>query len=179
MNKDFDRVLISKEQIAARIKELAATLDKDYAGKKPLFICILKGSVMFFADLLREMTIECEMDFMSISSYGAAAKSTGEVKLIKDLDSSISGKDVVIVEDIIDSGNTLSYLKRLLLSREPASCKIITLLDKPERRTVNLSSDYVGFEIEDEFVVGYGLDYDQAYRTEKEIYVLSRSVYEK
>ncbi len=179
MKKDFDRVLISKEQIAARVKELAATLDRDYAGKKPLFICILKGSVMFFADLLREMTIDCEMDFMSISSYGGASKSSGEVQLIKDLDHSISGKDVVIVEDIIDSGNTLSYLKRLLLSRDPASVKIITLLDKPERRTVNLSSDYVGFVIEDEFVVGYGLDYDQAYRTEKEIYVLSRSVYEK
>ncbi len=179
MNTEFDKVLISKEQIATRIAELGKQLSKDYEGKNPLFVCILKGSVMFYADLLRALTVPCELDFMSISSYGGSSKTSGEVKMIKDLDGTIEGRDVLIVEDIIDSGNTLSYLKRLLESRKPASLKLITLLDKPSRRVVDLTSDYVGFTIEDEFVVGYGLDYDQAYRALDQVYVLSRSVYEK
>ena len=179
MKNDFERVLISNEQIQARVKELAAQLDKDYEGKKPLFICILKGSIMFFTDLLRSLSIDCAMDFMSVSSYRNGTTSSGEVKIIKDLDDPIVGKDVIIVEDIIDSGNTLSYLKRLLYSRKPNSVKIITMLDKPERRKVEIEPDYTGFVIEDEFVVGYGLDYAQDYRHYPDIYILSRSVYEK
>ena len=179
MKNDFERVLISNEQLQARVKELAAQLDKDYAGKKPLFICILKGSIMFFTDLLRALSIDCAMDFMSVSSYRNGTTSSGEVKIIKDLDDPIVGKDVIIVEDIIDSGNTLSYLKRLLYSRNPNSVKIITMLDKPERRTTQVEPDYTGFVIEDEFVVGYGLDYAQDYRHYPDIYILSRSVYEK
>jgi hypoxanthine phosphoribosyltransferase len=178
MKSDFERVLISKEQLDVRVKELAAQLDKDYEGKKPLFICILKGSIMFYTDLLRALTIDCAMDFMSVSSYRNSTTS-GEVKIIKDLDDPIVGKDVIIVEDIIDSGNTLSYLKRLLYSRNPNSVKIITMLDKPERRKAQIEPDYTGFVIEDEFVVGYGLDYAQDYRHYPDIYILSRSVYEK
>ena len=178
MKKDFERVLISKEQIDKRVKELAKQLDKDYEGKKPLFICILKGSIMFFTDLIRALSIDCSMDFMSLSSYRNETTS-GEVKMIKDLDDPIVGKDVIIVEDIIDSGNTLAYLKRLLYSRNPNSVKIITMLDKPERRTADIQPDYTGFVIEDEFVVGYGLDYAQNYRHYPDIYILSRSVYEK
>lgn len=178
MKKDFERVLISKEQIDKRVKELAKQIDKDYEGKKPLFICILKGSIMFFTDLIRSLSIDCAMDFMSLSSYRNETTS-GEVKMIKDLDDPIVGKDVIIVEDIIDSGNTLAYLKRLLYSRNPNSVKIITMLDKPERRTADIQPDYTGFVIEDEFVVGYGLDYAQDYRHYPDIYILSRSVYEK
>lgn len=178
MKTDFERILISKEEIQSRVKELAQQLDHDYAGKKPLFICILKGSIMFYTDLLRALTIDCAMDFMSISSYRNQTTS-GEVKMIKDLDDPIVGKDVIIVEDIIDSGKTLSYLKRLLASRSPNSVKIVTMLDKPERRVVELQPDYTGFVIEDEFVVGYGLDYAQDYRHYPDIYILSRSVYEK
>ena len=178
MKKDFERVLISKEQIDKRVEELGEQLSKDYAGKKPLFICILKGSIMFFTDLIRALSIDCAMDFMSLSSYRNETTS-GEVKMIKDLDDPIVGKDVIIVEDIIDSGNTLAYLKRLLYSRNPNSVKIITMLDKPERRTADIQPDYTGFVIEDEFVVGYGLDYAQDYRQYPDIYILSRSVYEK
>lgn len=178
MKKDFERVLISKEQIDKRVKELAKQIDKDYEGKKPLFICILKGSIMFFTDLIRSLSIDCAMDFMSLSSYRNETTS-GEVKMIKDLDDPIVGKDVIIVEDIIDSGNTLAYLKRLLYSRNPNSVKIITMLDKPERRKADIQPDYTGFVIEDEFVVGYGLDYAQDYRHYPDIYILARSVYEK
>ena len=179
MYKDFDRVLVSKEALESRIKELATQLDKDYADKNPLFVCILKGSVFFTADLLKTLTIPCEMEFMAVSSYGSDTKTSGEVKMIKDLCVPIQDRDVVIIEDIIDSGNTLSYLKRLLQQRNPNSVKICTLLDKPERRKVDLSADYVGFVIPDEFVVGYGLDYDEKYRTYDEVYVLKREVYEK
>lgn len=177
MKKDFEKILITKEEIAKRIKEVAAQIDKDYEGESVLLIGILKGSVIFFSDLIREITIQTSMDFMSISSYGAGTTSTGEVKMLKDLDKSISGKNVIIVEDIIDSGNTLAYLKRLLLSRGPASLKICTLLDKPDRRKTDITVDYSCFVIPDEFVVGYGLDYDELYRGEKDIYVLSPDVY--
>ena len=156
MSNDFDRILISKEQINERVNELAKQIDNDYAGKKPVFVCILKGSIMFYTDLLRAITIDSEMDFMSISSYGSGSTS-GTLYMKKDLDLQIAGKDVIIVEDIIDSGKTLAHLKKILLERKPASLKIITLLDKPSRRVVDMQSDYVGFEIEDEFVVGYGL----------------------
>ncbi len=179
MHPDVDSILISEEQIKKRIQELAVKLDKEYEGKRPLMVSILKGSVMFYADLLRAMSIPVEMDFMAISSYGSGAKSSGEVKLIKDLDRKIEGRDVVIVEDIIDSGYTLSYLKRMLYSRKPASVKICALLDKYARRVVPIEADFKGFDIEDEFVIGYGLDYAERYRNLPYIGILKRSVYEK
>ena len=179
MHPDVDSILISEEQIKKRIQELAVKLDKEYEGKRPLMVSILKGSVMFYADLLRAMSIPVEMDFMAISSYGAGAKSSGEVKLIKDLDRKIEGRDVLIVEDIIDSGYTLSYLKRMLYSRKPASVKICALLDKYARRVVPIEADFKGFDIEDEFVIGYGLDYAERYRNLPYIGILKRSVYEK
>lgn len=177
MKKDFAKVLITKEEIAAKVKEVAARITEDYKGESVLFVCILKGSVHFYSDLTREIDLPLTMDFMAISSYGAGTTSSGEVKMLKDLDKTINGKHVIIVEDIIDSGNTLSYLKRLLSSRQPASIKICTLLDKPSRRKVDLTPDYCCFTIPDEFVVGYGLDYDELYRNEKEIYVLDPTVY--
>ena len=179
MHQDVENIMFSKEEIAGRIAELAAQLDREYAGKNPLMVGILKGSVMFYADLLRAMTIPVEMDFMAISSYGAGAKSSGEVKLIKDLDRKIEGRHVIIVEDIIDSGYTLSYLKRMLYSRKPESVKICALLDKYSRRVVPIEADYKGFDCEDEFVVGFGLDYAERYRNLPYIGILKRSVYEK
>ncbi len=178
MRKEIERILLSEEQIKARVKELAAKLDEDYAGKQPLMVAILKGSVMFFADLLREMKIDVTLDFMAISSYGNGAKSSGEVKMIKDLDGKIEGKDVIIVEDIIDSGYTMRYLKHLLEARRPASIKLCALLDKPSRRETEIEIDYKGFEVEDEFVVGYGLDYAGLYRNIPYIGILKREIYE-
>lgn len=177
MKKDFAKVLISHEEIAEKIKEIAAKITADYNGESPLFVCILKGSIHFYSDLTREIDLPLTMDFMAISSYGAGTTSSGEVKMLKDLDKTINGKHVIIVEDIIDSGNTISYLKRLLGSRQPKSIKICTLLDKPSRRKVDITPDYCCFTIPDEFVVGYGLDYDEIYRNEKDIYVLDPSVY--
>ncbi len=179
MHQDVESIMFSKEQLQTRIAELAAQLDSEYAGKTPLMVGILKGSVMFYADLLRAMTIPVEMDFMAISSYGAGSKSSGEVKLIKDLDRKIEGRDVIIVEDIIDSGYTLSYLKRMLYSRKPSSVKICALLDKYSRRVVPIEADYKGFDCEDEFVIGFGLDYAERYRNLPYIGILKRSVYEK
>ncbi len=177
MKKDFAKVLISREEISKKIKEVAAQITADYNGEHVLFVCILKGSIHFYSDLTREIDLPLTMDFMAISSYGAGTTSSGEVKMLKDLDKTINGKNVIIVEDIIDSGNTLSYLKRLLGSRQPKSIKICTLLDKPSRRKVDITPDYCCFTIPDEFVVGYGLDYDEIYRNEKEIYVLDPAVY--
>lgn len=171
------KVLISEEDIKAKIKEVAAEITNDYKGEDVLFVGILKGSVIFFADLVREVKLPLTMDFMAISSYGSGTTSSGEVKMLKDLDKSICGKNVIIVEDIIDSGNTLSYLKRALISREPKSVKICTLLDKPSRRKVDIQSDYCCFTIPDEFVFGYGLDVDQLYRNEKDIYILDPEDY--
>lgn len=179
MYNDLERILITKEQINARVKELAAELDRDYAGKKPIVVCILKGSALFFADLVREMTIPLEFDFLAISSYGNKTKSSGEVKMVKDLDNLIENRHVLIIEDIVDSGYTLSYLKKLLASRSPASVKVCTLLDKKSRREVPLVPDYCCFDIEDYFVVGYGLDYAQKYRNLPEIGVLKPEVYSK
>ena len=179
MYRNFDKILINEEKLQLKVKEIADKISKDYAGETPLFICILKGSVYFTTDLLRYLTIPCRMEFMAVSSYGADTQSSGEVKLVKDLNVPLNGKHVIIIEDIIDSGNTLSYLKRLLLQRNPKSLKICTLLDKPERRKVNLEADYVGFTIPDEFVVGYGLDYNEDYRNIPEICILKREVYEK
>lgn len=178
-HQDVERIMLSRAEISARIKELAAKIDIDYAGKKPVMVCILKGSVIFFSDLIREMQTPIEIDFMVVSSYGAGTTSTGTLNVKKDLVINITGKDVLIVEDIVDSGNTLYNLKKLLESRGPASLKVITLLDKPERRQVDMTPEYRGFEIEDEFVVGYGLDYAEEYRNLPYVGVLKRSVYEK
>lgn len=177
MKKEFAKVLISENELKSRIKEIATQITADYNGESVLCVGILKGSIHFFSDLTREIDLPLTMDFMAISSYGAGTTSSGEVKMLKDLDKTINGKHVIIVEDIIDSGNTLSYLKRLLSSRQPKSIKICTLLDKPSRRKVDLTPDYCCFTIPDEFVVGYGLDFDEIYRNEKEIYVLDPSVY--
>lgn len=157
-------MLIPQEDVEKRIQELAEQLSKAYAGKELHMICILKGSIFYTCELAKRMTIPVTFDFMSVSSYGDEQKSSGIVKIIKDLDHSIEGKDVLIIEDIIDSGNTLYYLKGILEKRKPESIAITTLLDKPDRRETEVSVDYVGFEIPDKFVVGYGLDYAQKYR---------------
>jgi len=158
------KVLISEEQIKEKVKELAKQISKDYEGKSIHLICILKGSVFFCCDLAKNISIPVTMDFMSVSSYGDEKVSSGRVRILKDLDESIQDKDVLILEDIIDSGRTLAYLMDLLSTRSPRSLNICTLLDKPERRVTDVNVKYVGFEIPDEFVVGYGLDYQQKYR---------------
>lgn len=158
-------VLISEKEIDNRILEIADRINKDYEGEELTLICVLKGGVMFMCDLAKRLTLNVRLDFMSVSSYGSETKSSGVVKIIKDLDDSIDGKNVLVVEDIIDSGNTLSYLMDILKKRGPKSIKLCTLLDKPSRREKkDVLVDYVCFEIEDKFVVGYGLDYDQRYR---------------
>lgn len=157
-------VLISESAIKKRIQELADNISKDYAGKEVVLICVLKGAVMFMVDLSKELKMPVAFDFMDVSSYGGGTKSSGIVKIVKDLNESIEGKNVLLVEDIIDSGRTLSYLVKVLKERKPASLKICTLLDKPERRIADVEVSYIGFNIPDEFVVGYGLDYDEKYR---------------
>ena len=158
-------VLISEKEIDNRILEIADRINKDYEGEELTLICVLKGGVMFMCDLAKKLNLNVRLDFMSVSSYGSETKSSGVVKIIKDLDDSIDGKNVLVVEDIIDSGNTLSYLMDILKKRGPKSIKLCTLLDKPSRREKkDVFVDYVCFEIEDKFVVGYGLDYDQRYR---------------
>ena len=164
MEKHHIEVMLSEEKVDARIKELGEQISRDYAGKSVHLICILKGSVYFTCELAKRITVPVTMDFMQCSSYGGDTKSSGIVRIVKDLDENIEGKEVIIIEDIIDSGRTLSHLKKLLSQRNPASLKICTLLDKPERRVVDVDVEYVGFQIEDKFVVGYGLDYDQQYR---------------
>ncbi len=156
--------LISEEEITRRIKEIGRQISNDYKGKEILLLCVLKGGVMFMTELSKHISIPLKMDFMSVSSYGNEVVSTGVVKILKDLDEPINDKHIIIVEDIIDSGRTLSYLKQLLEGRDPKSIKICTLLDKPQTRKVEVNIDYVGFCIPDEFVVGYGLDYQQKYR---------------
>ena len=164
MEKYHIDVLIDEAAVDRRIRELGEQISRDYAGKTVHLICILKGSVYFTCELAKRITVPVVMDFMQCSSYGAATKSSGVVKLSKDLDMAITDRDVIIIEDIIDSGRTLSHLKNLLGQRGPASLKICTLLDKPDRRVTEGEVDYTGFQIEDKFVVGYGLDYDQRYR---------------
>lgn len=158
------KVLLSEEEVNARIKEIGAQISKDYAGKEVHLICVLKGGSFFMCELAKRISVPVSIDFMSVSSYGSGTSSSGIVKIIKDLDDSIEGKDVIIVEDIIDSGRTLSNLLELLAKRKPNSMRLCTLLDKPDRRVVEVNVDYTGFTIPDEFVVGYGLDYDQRYR---------------
>ena len=162
LEKDIDHILFSEEQLKARVREIAGQIDRDFAGKEPMLISVLRGS--FMADLMRSITLPCTVDFMAVSSYGAGTTSSGQVKITKDLSESIEGRDIIVVEDILDSGNTLSYLLQILQARHPASMKLCTLLDKPDRRVVDIKADYTGFTIPDAFVVGYGLDYAQKYR---------------
>jgi hypoxanthine phosphoribosyltransferase len=162
---DFTEVLIDEQSLAQRVAELGEQISKDYNGEAVLLVGILKGSVPFIADLMRKIQIEdLQIDFISVSSYGSSTKSSGVVRILKDLDSDVKGKNIIIVEDIIDTGLTLAYLKEYLSGRSPKSLKICTLLDKPSRRKVPIKGDYVGFEVEDKFIVGYGLDIDQKYR---------------
>ena len=161
---DFSEVLISRQQLADKVAELGAQISKDYEGESLFLIGILKGSVPFMADLMRAISLDVEMDFMSVSSYGSGTKSSGVVRILKDLDSDIAGKNVLIVEDIIDSGLTLAYLKEYLTKRNPKSIKIVTMLSKPARRKADIEADYTGFVVDDKFIVGYGLDIDQKYR---------------
>ena len=164
-NQDNIQVLISEEETDRRIKALGEQITKDYAGRQVHMICVLKGGVFFMCELAKRIGVPVTMDCMSVSSYGGGTKSSGIVKIVKDLDQPIEGKDVLIVEDIIDSGRTLSYLMKIFRERKPASLRLCTLLDKPDRREVqNVEVDYVGFVVPDKFIVGYGLDYDQKYR---------------
>ncbi|MBQ8138305.1 MAG: hypoxanthine phosphoribosyltransferase [Lachnospiraceae bacterium] len=157
-------VMIPEDEVDRRIKEIGEQITKDYAGKQVHLICVLKGGSFFLCELAKRINLDVSLDFMSVSSYGGDTKSSGVVKIVKDLDESIKDKEVLIVEDIVDSGRTLSYLLSMMKDRKPASLKLCTLLDKPSRRVMDVKVDYTGFEIPDEFVVGYGLDYDQKYR---------------
>lgn len=177
MHQDVEKILFTEEQLAARVKELGAQITKDYAGKNLVIASVLRGSYIFMADLTRAIDLPLTVDFMAVSSYGAGTVSSGQVEIKKDLSDSIEGKDLLIVEDILDSGNTLYYLSDVLDARKPASIKICTLLDKPERRTKPIKADYMGFTIPDAFVVGYGLDYDEKYRNLPYIGVLKPEVY--
>lgn len=177
MHPDALKILVTEKEIASRVKELGGLISRDYEDKKLLAIGILKGAVIFLADLVRHLTIPVELDFMAVSSYGKSSESSGVVRILKDLEHSIEGKHVLIVEDIVDTGLTLKYLKENLETRNPASLKVCTLLDKPDRRKVNVEVDYNGFIIPDEFVVGYGLDYRERYRNQKDILILKQEVY--
>lgn len=158
------RVLLSEEEVDAKIREIGEKISKDYEGKEVHLICVLRGGSFFMCELAKRITVPVSIDFMSVSSYGGDTKSCGVVKIVKDLDETIKGKDVIVIEDIVDSGRTLSYLMEMLKEREPASLALCTLLDKPDRRVIDVNVDYTGFVIPDEFVVGYGLDYAQKYR---------------
>lgn len=179
MHPDMEKVLLSKEEINNKVNEIAQSLSRDYTGKNLLAIGILKGAMVFMADLIRAVSTDVQIDFMAVSSYGASSKSTGVVRIMKDLEQNIERRHVLIVEDIVDTGLTLNYLLEILKAREPASVRICTLLDKPSRREVDVPVDYNGFSIPDEFVVGYGLDYNEKYRNLPEIYVLKKEVYQK
>lgn len=179
MNDDIRAVLVSEQQLKDKVAQLGAQISQDYAGKDLVLVSILKGAVVFMADLMRAVTIPCSIDFMVVSSYGAGTTTTGLVKIIKDLDSDLSGKDVLIVEDILDTGITLSNLVPMLKMRDPNSVRICAILDKPSRRRADIQADYIGFQVPDEFVVGYGLDYDEKYRNLPYVGVLKPSVYEK
>lgn len=158
------RVMIPEEEVDKRIQEIGEQISKDYAGKQVHLVCVLKGGSFFLCELAKRITVPVSLDFMSVSSYGNDTKSSGVVKIVKDLDESLKGKNVIVVEDIVDSGRTLSYLLEMLKDRGPESLRLCTLLDKPDRRVIDVNVDYTGFQIPDEFVVGYGLDYDQRYR---------------
>jgi hypoxanthine phosphoribosyltransferase len=177
VKNNLEKILFTEEEIQKRVKELAAQISEDYKGKKVLMLCILKGSVLFYSDLVRNLELDCNFDFMVVSSYGNSAVTSGQVMILKDLSGPIEDVDVIVVEDILDTGTTLGYLKNILMQRKPASLKICTFLDKPSRRTNDLIADYSGFVIPDEFVVGYGMDYAESYRNLPYIGVLSPEVY--
>ncbi len=174
---DIKEVLISEEELNNIVKRLGKQISEDYKDKDLFLVSVLKGSVIFMADLMRSITIPCNIDFMSVSSYGGGTKTSGVVKIIKDLDVDIQGKDLLIVEDILDSGKTLNYIQEMLLARNPNSIRICTLFDKPERREVDLYAEYVGCKVPNEFIVGYGLDYAQYYRNLPYIGVLKEEIY--
>ena len=178
LERDIEKTFYSEEQIQERVKALGAVISKDYEDKFPLVVGILKGAVPFLADLVRSMDIHMEMDFMDVSSYGNATVSSGEVRILKDLSTVVEGRHILIVEDIIDSGRTLKYLVDLLKHRKAASVKIVTMLDKPEGRVVEMDADYIGFEVPNAFVVGYGLDYAEDYRNMPYIGILKPEIYE-
>lgn len=177
LEDDIAAVLVDEATIQQRVKELGAIISHEYAGRDLLLVSVLKGSIIFMSDLIRAITIPHEIDFMATSSYGASTSSSGVVRILKDLNTSIEGRNIVVVEDIIDSGHTLNYLVRLLRERQPATLKIMSLLDKPERREVDIPVDWIGFSIPNEFVVGYGLDYNEIYRNLPFIGVLKPSIY--
>ncbi|HOO23150.1 MAG TPA: hypoxanthine phosphoribosyltransferase [Clostridia bacterium] len=178
MYDDIEKVLLTEETINDRIKELAKQISDDYKGEEIVMVCILRGSCLFFSELVKRIPNYVELEFITVSSY-SSTNSSGEVRLIADISKPIQGQNVLIVEDIIDTGYTLNYLKRLLLARNPKSLKIASLLDKPSRRKVECEGDYIGFEVPNEFVVGYGLDYDQKYRNYPHIGVLKKEIYSK
>ena len=180
LDRDIDHILVTEEQLKAKVNELGAQITKDYEGRDLLLVSILKGSVVFMADLMRAIRMPCGIDFMVVSSYGGAnTTSTGLVKIVKDLDQDLSGKDLLIVEDILDTGITLSHLVPMLKLRNPASVRLCTILSKPSRRKADIEPDYLGFEVPDEVVVGYGLDYDEKYRNLPYVGVLKPEVYSK
>lgn len=179
LHPDLEKILLSEEELKTRVRQLGEEISRDYAGREPVLVSILRGSYIFMADLSRSLDILCRVDFMSVSSYGAGTTSSGQVNIVKDLSDSIEGRDVIVVEDILDTGNTLHYLFQVLQARHPASLKLAVLLDKPSRRTKPISADYVGFTVPDEFVVGYGLDYNEHYRNLPYIGVLKPEVYQK
>ena len=179
MHPDIEKILITPEQLDCKVSEMAKKISADYAGQEVLLVTLLKGGVMFSVDLMRKLTVPVEIDFMDVSSYGAGTKTTGAVKIEKDLDGDIGGRHVLLVEDIVDSGVTLSYVRELLSDRKPASLKICTILNKPSRRRMEVPVEYIGFDIPDEFVVGYGLDFAQKHRNLPYVGILKRSVYEK
>lgn len=179
MNEDLKEILLTEDQIAAKVEELANRISNDYPQGNILFIGVLKGSAFFITDLMRKMKVDVKVDFMAVSSYGLSSETSGVVRILKDLDTDIEGRDVIIVEDIIDTGTTLKYLYELLKGRNPKTLKICALLDKPERRRVKLSADYMGCSIPDEFVVGYGIDYAEGYRYLPYIGILKEDVYKK
>ena len=178
LEKDIDRIFFSAEELDAKVKALGAEISEDYKDKMPIFVGILKGSFVFTADLMRAVDTYCDIDFMAVSSYGSGTTTTGAVKINKDLSYNVEGRHILLIEDILDSGVTLSYLRDYIGARKPASIKICTLLDKPARRRADIQPDYVGFECPDEFIVGYGLDYAERYRNLPYIGVLKPEIYE-
>ena len=178
MLNDMSRILLTRDQIAKRVSEIGREMTEMYKNDdRPLFVCVLKGSIVFFADLIRAVSIPLDIEFMTASSYGAATVSSGEVKVVSALDEKIKGRNVLLVEDIIDSGRTIAYIKNDMLGKGVKSLRVVTLLDKPSRRVADVSPDISGFEVPDEFVVGYGLDYDQKYRNFPDIGVLKPEIY--
>jgi hypoxanthine phosphoribosyltransferase len=172
-DREIGKILVQQDELAHRVRELAAEVSRDYEGRRVLLVGVLKGAFFFLSDLMRHLEIECEVDFMAVASYGSSTDSSGVVRILKDLDTSIEGRDVLIVEDIVDSGLTLSYLLRTLSARNPASLEVCALLTKPERRKVELPIRYVGFEIPNRFAIGYGLDYGERYRNLPYVAVLT------